>query len=83
MRCMALKFGIGELGDQGLLADGMHRYDIAPASALGNGLMPDDRLAGGTAAEPARYRGRRSLVLIAVKIVEATMFGMFAGHTSV
>jgi hypothetical protein len=58
---MALQFGIGEIGDQGLLANGTHGYDIAPAVVLWHGMVPDNGLASWTAAKPIRrYLRRRS-----------------------
>ena len=47
---IALQFGIGEVRGQGLLANGVHRHDIAPAPALGHRMMPDECLAGRSAA---------------------------------
>jgi hypothetical protein len=58
---VALQLGIGEVGDQRLLANRMHRHDITPAPALRNRMMPDNGLAGRAATEPARHgRGRAS-----------------------
>jgi len=43
---MALQFGNGADGDQGLLANGRRGHDIAPALALWNRMMPDNGRAG-------------------------------------
>ena len=53
---VTLQFGIGEIGNQRLLANGVHRYDIATSAALGHGMVPDDGLAARPTAEPTRQR---------------------------
>jgi hypothetical protein len=58
-----LQFGIGEIGDERLLANGVHGYNIAPAAALGHWMVPDDRLAGRSATEPAEHHRRHGLRL--------------------
>ena len=75
---MALQFGIGEVRDQGLLTDRVHRHHIAPAPAFWNRMMPDDGFAGRTAAEPTRHYRCGSLILT-VQII-MVMLGMLAGH---
>ena len=43
---VALQFRVGEVRDQRLLANGVHRHDIAPAPAFGHWMMPDDGFTG-------------------------------------
>ena len=80
---VALQFGISEIGDQRLLANGMHGHNIAPAAALGHGMVPDNGLAWRPAAKPAGYRHRRSLLLLAMQVSVGITIRMFAGHASV
>lgn len=75
---MTLQLGIGEVGDQGLLTDGMHGHDIAPAPALWHWMMPDCGLAKMPAAQPARHRRFRFVLAVYVGI--ETMPGMLACH---
>ena len=79
---VALQFAIGEMGDDGLLADRMHRHHIPPAPAFRHRMMPDNGLAGRPPAKPASWSRGRSLLLLG-HILIATMFGMFAGHVLV
>ena len=45
IHAIALQFRIGEVRDQGLLANRVHRHHIAASPALGDGVMPDNCLA--------------------------------------
>jgi hypothetical protein len=78
----ALQFRIGEIGDQRLLTDGMHRHHIASTPALGDGVVPHDGLAGGATAQPAGDGRRRGLVILALDAFIGIVFGMLAGHGS-
>jgi len=78
---MALQFGIGEIGDQRLLANEVHGHNITPAPALGYGMVPDNGRASRPATKPAGYHHRRSL-LLAMQVSVGILFRMSAGHES-
>jgi hypothetical protein len=46
IHAVALQFRVGEIGDQRLLANGVHRHNIAPATAFRHGMVPDNGFAG-------------------------------------
>ena len=70
---VALQFGIGEIGNQSLLANGVHGHHIAPTAALGNGMVPNNCLACRPAAQPAGCYRRWSF-LLAMQVWIGTMF---------
>lgn len=76
---MALKLGIREIGDQCLLANGMHGHNIAPAPALWNGMVQDHGLARWSAAEPAGYHDLGGFIL-AGQVSIGVVFRTLAGH---
>ena len=80
---VALQFGIGEIGDQGLLADRMHRHDIAAAPAFGNGMMPHYDFAGRPPAQPAGHDRSRRCGLIVAQVRIGAVLRMLAGHRAI
>jgi hypothetical protein len=78
---VALQFGIGEVGDERLLANRVHGHDVAAASALGHGMVPNNGLAARPSTKPAGQSGLRNLLLAFRFFISAT-FRMFAGHAS-
>lgn len=79
LRPTALKLGIGEIGDQRLLADRVHWHDIAASAAFGHGMMPDDGLARRPTAKPTQHRCCRGLVVLRM-VVMGSVFGILASH---
>ena len=70
---VTLQFRIAEIGDQCLLANGVHWHHVAAASALRNGVMPDNCLASGPATKPANHN-RRWTRVPGMQISVRTMF---------
>ena len=81
IHAVSLKFGIGKIGHQRLLANGVHRHCLAPTTAFGNRMVQHNSLAQWPAAKPANnWRALR--VVFAIGIAVGVMFRMPAGHGS-
>ena len=79
---VTLQFGIGEIGDQGLLANRVHGDDVAPAPALRYGMVPDYRFPGRAIAQPAGFC-RRCGYLFGIQMTVGVLLGVFSCHRSV